>query len=102
LTIDSPALPPDKAHCKFLGESNPTTLEIVHKNFFPSRFTILRIEIVNVYQYGQLQGEKICDITIFTIVTILSSIGCHITCINLKLQNFKVQIELAWKFGLRA
>jgi len=63
----------------FWGSQSQKLLLKGHKNFFPSRFTILRFEIVNVYSLTvpvwtaaaiyKIQGQANYDFTIFTIVT---------------------------------
>jgi len=74
LAVDSPALPSLNRTVNGWGSQRQKRFIKGDKKFFPSRFTILRFEIVNVYRYIQLQGQENYDFTIFTNVTTLTAL----------------------------
>ena len=81
-----PSLQPNRIVNRW-GSQSQKLLEKGHKNIFPSRFTILRFEIVNVYRYACIQGQEIYDFTIFTDCHYLD-FCCHISILILVVKYF--------------
>jgi|AntAceMinimDraft_1070359.scaffolds.fasta_scaffold20818_2 hypothetical protein len=95
LTPPPPSFPPAKPNSKSLGKSKPNTFgKGPQKPFSLSIYDFTIKKIVNVYRFGQLQGQENYAFTIFSIVTTLTSLVIlKVLVLSLVLCGSKVQSD---------